>query len=44
MWDLVGKEGWNIYKKALALTRKLETKEFWYLKDLSYSPKKKEKE
>ncbi len=41
-WELVGEEGWNIYEKIIGLTRKLETKEFWYLKDLSYFPKKEE--
>ena len=41
-WRLIGEEGWNIYYKALALTRKLETKEFWYSKTLSYFSKKDE--
>jgi len=42
MWKLIGEEGWKIYEKAIALTRKLETLELWDLKDLSYSPKKEE--
>ena len=42
MWKLIGEEGWEIYEKAIALTRKLETLELWDLKDLSYSPKKEE--
>ena len=38
MIDLIGEEWIEIFRKALTLTWKRESKEFWYLPDLSYFP------
>ena len=38
MWELMGEDATAIYQKWMTLLRKRETKEFWYLKDLSYIP------
>ena len=38
MWELVGEEGWKIFRKGMALTKKRDKEEFWYLRDLSYIP------
>ena len=38
MTDLIGEEWMDIFRKALTLTWKRESKEFWYLPDLSYFP------
>jgi len=38
MWGLLGDEGGAIFQKMLTLLQKRESKEFWYLEDLTYIP------
>ena len=38
MWELLGEEGTEIFQKWMSLVYKRDFKQFWYLKELSYSP------
>jgi len=41
MWDLLGEESGELYRKIMANVRKREPKNGWYRPDLSYIPKEK---
>lgn len=41
MWEQLGKEGGEIYKKTIKLIEKRGFKQFWYEKSLSYEPEEK---
>lgn len=38
MWGLMGDEGAALFQDLMSLLRKRESKEFWYLEELSYFP------
>ncbi len=41
MWELLGEEGGELYRKMLPFIRKNEVKQGWLRSDLSYAPKEK---
>ena len=38
MWELMGEEGSAIFQKMMSMLRKRESKQFWYMENLSYIP------
>jgi hypothetical protein len=40
MWNMLGKEGQDLYNDILKLTKRRESRAFWHVKNLSYTPKK----